>query len=88
MSTGHDPRLTIGSVNLAEFFLTFVSAGVFAMLVTESPWFTLAGLVRGGLFAAPFAAMLAWRLGSKTLLAMVGTIIVPFSTFNLAQTLA
>lgn len=33
---GQDLRLTIGSVNLAEFFLSFVSAGVFAMLLTKS----------------------------------------------------
>jgi uncharacterized membrane protein YfcA len=53
VGTGNDPRTTIGSVNLAEFFLTFVSAGVFSMLVEEAPVATVAGLVVGGLFAAP-----------------------------------
>lgn len=88
MGSGHDPRLTIGSANLAEFFLTFVSAGVFVMLVTESPWVTVSGLVVGGLFAAPFAAMLTRRLSTKALPAMVGTVIVLISVFNLAQALA
>jgi uncharacterized protein len=88
VGTGQDPRMTIGSVNLAEFFLTFVSAGVFAMLVGESPWFTVAGLVLGGLFAAPLAAMLTRRLHTKVLLALVGTVIVAISAFNLYRALA
>ncbi len=88
VGTGQDPRMTIGSVNLAEFFLTFVSAGVFAMLVGESPWPTVAGLVIGGLFAAPFAAWLTQRLHTRTLLALVGSVIALISVFNLHQALA
>jgi uncharacterized protein len=87
VGTGQDPRMTIGSVNLAEFFLTFVSAGVFAMLVGESPWLTVAGLVIGGLFAAPLAAMLTRRLHTKVLLALVGSVIVVISAFNLQRAL-
>ena len=88
VGTGQDPRTTIGSVNLAEFFLTFVSAGVFAMLVAENPWVTVAGLVVGGLLAAPFAALLTKRLRTKTLLALVGTVIVLISAFNLYSALS
>ena len=83
VGTGQDPRTTIGSVNLAEFFLTFVSAMVFATLVEEGPWPIVAGLVVGGLFAAPFAAMLTRRLNTKILLALVGTTISVTSTYNL-----
>ncbi|MGR6806063.1 sulfite exporter TauE/SafE family protein [Sphaerotilus natans] len=83
VGTGSDPRTTIGSVNLAEFFLTFVSAGVFAMLVGESPWPTVAGLVIGGLFAAPLAALLTRHLNTKALLALVGTVISLISIYNL-----
>jgi len=88
VGTGNDPRTTIGSVNLAEFFLTFISAGVFAVLVgQESPWTTVAGLVLGGLFAAPFAALLTKRLHTKALLALVGSTIVIVSTFNIYRSL-
>jgi uncharacterized protein len=83
VGTGQDPRTTIGSVNLAEFFLTFVSAMVFATLVEEGPWPTVAGLVVGGLFAAPFAAQLTRRLSTKTLLLLVGSVISLTSTYNL-----
>lgn len=88
VGTGHDPRLTIGSVNLAEFFLTFVSAGVFTVLVPETPWPTVAGLVVGGLFAAPLAALMTARLDTHVLLVLVGAVIVAISSFNLWRALA
>ena len=88
VGTGNDPRITIGSVNLAEFFLTFISAGVFAVLIgDQSPWTTVAGLVIGGLFAAPFAALLTAKLHTKALLALVGTVIVIVSSFNIYRAL-
>ncbi len=87
VGTGQDPRTTIGSVNLAEFFLTFVGAAVFAGLVEEGPWPTVAGLVVGGLFAAPFAAFLTRRLNTRTLLALVGTVISGISLYNLHRAL-
>lgn len=88
IGTGHDPRMTIGSVNLAEFFLTFVSAIAFAVLVGEGPWTIVAGLVLGGLFAAPFAAYLTSRLNTKALLGLVGTVISLVSLYNLYRALA
>lgn len=88
IGSGHDPRMTIGSVNLAEFFLTFVSAIAFAVLVGDGPWPIVAGLVLGGLFAAPLAAYLTSRLPTKTLLALVGTVITVVSAYNLYQALS
>jgi uncharacterized membrane protein YfcA len=89
VGTGHDPRTTIGSVNLAEFFLTFISAGVFAVLIgDDNPWITVAGLVLGGLFAAPLAALLTRRLHTKALLALVGSTIVLISIFNIYRSLS
>ena len=88
VGTGHDPRMTIGSVNLAEFFLTFVSAGLFTLLVDGTPWPTVAGLVVGGLFAAPLAAMLTRHLHTRVMLVLVGTTIVTISLFNLWRALA
>ncbi len=88
VGTGQDPRTTIGSVNLAEFFLTFVSAGLFTWLVDGTPWATVAGLVVGGLFAAPFAALLTRHLQTRLLLVLVGLVIVTVSSFNLWRALA
>lgn len=88
VGTGQDPRTTIGSVNFAEFFLTFAVAAVFAVLVDEGPWPIVAGLVVGGLFAAPFAAYLTKRLPTRTLLVLVGTVICLTSAYNLYRALA
>ena len=45
-------------------------------------------IVVGGLLAAPFAALLTRRLRTKTLLALVGSVIVLISAFNLYRALA
>jgi uncharacterized membrane protein YfcA len=87
VGTGHDPRTTIGSVNFAEFFLTFASAIAFATLVGFGPWVIVAGLVAGGLFSAPLAAYACSRLKVKTLLLLVGTLITLVSSYNLYKSL-
>jgi len=87
IGTGHDPRTTIGSVNAAEFFLSLAGGISFAFLIGFTHWDVIAGLVVGGLFAAPFAAWLCKRLQARTLLIMVGTLISFISTYNLCQAL-
>jgi hypothetical protein len=83
VGAGHDPRTTIGSVNFAEFFLTVVTAAAFFSLLDSSVWVIVAGLVIGGLFAAPFAAYATKHFKTKTLLVLVGSLITFVSTFNL-----
>jgi uncharacterized membrane protein YfcA len=83
IGSGHDPRTTIGSVNFAEFFLTFVSAIAFSLLVEEGPWPVVAGLVFGGVFAAPIAALITRKIATKKLLIMVGILISLVSSVNL-----
>ncbi len=85
ISSGHEPRTTIGTVNFAEFFLTFASAIAFSLLIGVGPWPVVAGLVLGGLFAAPFAAYLCKVLETRTLLILVGSLISLVSLFNLYQ---
>jgi len=58
------------------------------VLVGESPWTTVAGLVVGGLFAAPFAALLTSKLHTKALLGLVGSVIVLISAFNIWKALS
>ena len=87
LSSGNDPRTTIGSVNFAEFFLTVASAATFTLLVGTGPWPIVAGLVFGGLFAAPFAALLCKKLRARALLVVVGILISSLSLYNLYQAL-
>ncbi len=84
IGSGSDPRTTIGSVNFAEFFLTIASATSFILLAGQpSTWLLVAGLVFGGLFAAPFAALLCKKLHAKTLLMMIGSLITLISAYNI-----
>ena len=88
VSSGNDPRTTIGSVNFAEFFLTLTSAAVFSLLMETNTWPIIVGLVCGGLFAAPFAAVLCKKLHARTLLILVGTLIIIISLYNIYKALA
>lgn len=83
VGSGHEPRTTIGSVNFAEFFLTVVVAASFFAILDETVWMLVAGLVAGGLLAAPFAAYVTRHLKAKTLLLLVGSLITLVSLFNL-----
>ena len=88
VSSGNDPRTTIGSVNFAEFFLTLTGAAVFTLLMETNTWPIIVGLVFGGLFAAPFAAVLCKKLHARTLLILVGVLIISISLYNLYRALA
>lgn len=84
---GNDPRKTIGSVNFAEFFLALAGAATFTLLSTSGVWVLVLGLVIGGLFAAPFAALMTKSLQARTLMILVGSLITFISAFNLYQSL-
>jgi len=88
VGSGRDPRTTIGSVNFAEFFITVATAGSFTLLAAPGTWMLVAGLVVGGLFAAPFAALLCRHLRARALLITVGLLITSLSAWNLYRALA
>jgi uncharacterized membrane protein YfcA len=87
IGTGQDPRTTIGTVNSAEFFLSVAGAGVFTLFVGITDWYLIAGLVLGGLGAAPLAAQVTSRLSARSLLLLVGVLISLVSAFNLYKAL-
>ncbi|WP_430434972.1 sulfite exporter TauE/SafE family protein [Methyloversatilis sp.] len=87
VGAGQDPRRTIGSVNFAEFFIAIASAGAFVIFIDAAPWATVAGLVAGGMFAAPLAAFLCRALPARALLVLVGTLISGLSAYNLMKAL-
>jgi len=87
VGSGNDPRTTIGSVNFAEFFVTLATATSFTLLAVEGTWPVVAGLVVGGVIAAPFAARLCRRLNARVLLALVGLLITLLSLHSLWRAL-
>lgn len=80
ISTGHHPRKSIGSVNLAEFFVTVsVSITFLVTLGLMKDWINVAGLMLGGVVAAPIGAMLTRRLPIRIMMIGVGLMIVALS---------
>ncbi|HVJ00751.1 MAG TPA: sulfite exporter TauE/SafE family protein [Sphingomonas sp.] len=81
---GSSPRMTIGTVNTAEFFVTTTISATF---ISQLGWkaFTLAtvGLLIGGVIAAPLGARLAKRVPAKSLMLMVGVVLTLTSLYNL-----
>lgn len=81
---GQDPRISIGTVNAAEFFIALASGLSFSLLGGLTHWTTIAGLVVGGLFAAPIAALLVRVIPARALMVVVGLLIAGLSLVNLA----
>ena len=76
MSKRRSPRYVIGSVCLAECFVVFMSSVVFFLLLESLPLWDIAGLILGGLIAAPIAARLVGKLPIKTMFILVGTLVM------------
>lgn len=76
IARGRHPKYTIGSVNLAEFFVSLASSVTFISIIGFSHWQVVLGLILGGMVSAPIAATLSRRLPIKTMMIMVGTIVI------------
>jgi uncharacterized membrane protein YfcA len=87
LGQGATPRYAIGSVNLAEFFVTLTISTTFFLTVGLSLWPIITGLVVGGVIAAPFAALAAKHIPAKTLMLVVGCVVIGLSLRTLYLTL-
>lgn len=76
IASGRHPRYTVGSVNLAEFFISFSSSLTFFFVIGLSQWQVIAGLILGGMVAAPIAARLASKLPVKAMMILVGIVVI------------
>jgi hypothetical protein len=79
VATGHNPRFAIGSVNTAEFFVTISQAIVFFITLGLLCWKIVLGLMIGGVIAAPLAALVCKKLPSRTLMFLVGILVISLS---------
>ena len=76
---GAAARLAIGSTNAAEFLMTTTISATFVMTVGLELWPVIAGLVLGGVLAAPLAAYAVRWLPERWLMGLVGVVIVLLS---------
>ncbi|MGC9530118.1 MAG: sulfite exporter TauE/SafE family protein [Candidatus Bipolaricaulaceae bacterium] len=76
VARGNNPRFTVGSVNLTEFFVTAAEAATFFGLLGLVHWQVIVGLVVGGTLAAPLAAYVCRLLPTRALMVVVGLAII------------
>jgi uncharacterized membrane protein YfcA len=76
IASGRHPKYTIGSVNLTEFFVSLASSITFFTVIGLGYWQVIIGLILGGVVAAPLAARLANKLPVKSMMILVGMVII------------
>jgi uncharacterized membrane protein YfcA len=84
IARGKNPRIIVGSVNLAEFFVSLASSFTFfTILGSSTAWQPILGLILGGVCAAPIAAYLTSRLNIKAMMLFVGIVVIIVSLRNI-----
>jgi uncharacterized membrane protein YfcA len=91
VARGNEPRFTIGSVNLTEFFITMAESITFIVALGSGQLMQygniVLGLLIGGAIAAPMAAFAAKKLPHKPFMLLVGILIVVLNVRTLILTL-
>ena len=82
---GDDHRYTIGSVNTAEFAISFASGVTFILFEGIQGWQVIAGLIFGGIIAAPLGAYLVNKIPRKPITILVGLLLIFLSLRTLAK---
>ena len=85
LGNGRHPRYTIGSVNAAEFAVSFASGVTFLIFGGIAGWQVIIGLILGGVLAAPFAAFLVHKIQRKPMMIAVGILIILLSLRTLSK---
>lgn len=79
VASGSPPRTTIGSVNLAEFFVTVAESVTFVLTIGLFDLRLVGGLILGGVVAAPLGAWLCRHLPHRPWAIAVGVLIMGLS---------
>ena len=85
ISKRRNPRYVVGSVCLAEFFVVFASSITFFILLKTIFLVDVAGLIIGGLIAAPIAARLVGKIPMKIMFFAVGLLVIVTSILTLIK---
>ena len=87
----------IGTVNIVEFFLTVAVSAAFVTALLTGHWeeaeglathaWAVAGLIVGGVLAAPLAGHITRIIPARRLMVLVGVIITALATYQIARLL-
>ena len=72
-------------MSLVEFFVTLASALTFFSMRGISYWQIVAGLIVGGVVAAPIAARLAGRIPTRWMFLSVGLMVIAWCLWALRK---
>ncbi|AZB16922.1 ABC transporter permease [Chryseobacterium indologenes] len=84
---GRIPRYVVGSCTVAKFLLTITSAITFIFTIGIHHWNIVLGLLLGGVFTAPFSAMLTSKLPTKKMFVVVGIVVIAMSLVTIIKSL-
>ncbi len=97
VGSGGAPRETIGTVNTVEFFLTLAVSAAFVAALVTGHWedagsltdhaSAVAGLIVGGVLAAPLAGYVVRILPQRTLMLAVGILVTLLAVYQTARLL-
>ena len=85
IGSGHAPRMTVGSVNTTEFFVTIAAATTFFVELGASPWKELLALIIGGVLAAPLGGWAVKYIPARVLMVAVGCLVLGLSLWQIAR---
>ncbi|OVE55706.1 sulfite exporter TauE/SafE family protein [Chryseobacterium mucoviscidosis] len=77
------PRFAVGSSTVAKFILTLTAAITFIFTLGIQHWNIILGLLIGGIFTAPFSAMLTAKLPVKSMFIIIGTLVIVMSSITI-----
>jgi len=87
LARGVTPRIAIGSVNAAEFFVSLTVSALLWHVVGPETLPVVAGLLVGGLIAAPVAALVAKHVPARVASGVTASVVLLLSATALAQSL-
>lgn len=83
ISAGQTPRITIGSVSVSEFIVTLAIAATFTVTLGIGHITDVAGLIVGGVLAAPLAASAVRVVPARALMLVVGVLVLALSAWQI-----
>ncbi|MFC6098523.1 TSUP family transporter [Olivibacter domesticus] len=82
---GRHPLFSLGTVKITRFFIAILSSLTFLSMLGGAHWEAVLGLILGSALAAPIAAKVSNRISAKTIMVLVGIIVLIVSIRNVAM---
>lgn len=87
LAGGGEARRSIGTVSASEFVVTLAISITFLFSIGLEHWRIIAGLLLGGVIAAPLAALLVRHVRERVVLVAVGLLVATISVYQIAGAL-